>query len=586
MKRIVILFLFFAGLVTIGAQNVRASVESSEVYLGQPFEFRVIIEGTTSAEAPDLDKIDGFNIQYKGASTSKISSFGNGSSNSSSKTVTYSWSFTPLRTGTLLIPSFDVQVGGKSFKTTSGAIRVKEPEQIEGFHLFLETEKVNYWMGEPIDLKIVWLFSSSVSNPVFNLPFIDSGLFTIQSQTPPQGNDVYKLNINGLEVLAMQSAQIYKGDQYSSLSFSLRLIPHKPGNSHIGPITLAFDSAERSSGFRTSYKSLVIPSNTVELSVKDLPPDAYSDGQTVILSKGDLVVESTVTPERAHIGDPLTYTISIGGVVTPESLELPSLNSYKQMTENFSISERTPLPDIDGETVSFAQIIRVKNNSISSVPELNLKYFNIESGRVETVIIPAIPIEVLETEVVTSANLENAGYTVSKNNPGEELVTNDKGMLYNFDSELLLNNNKISKRDILKNPLYRILFFLPLLIYLFLVVFKNRKNFMNMITVLKGENIDFTKTYNDLKKNNIGDIILIKNEIYRYLLQYCSTTKEFLTPDEIYSYLIKKNNNTELSMAVKELLLSFEYSEYSREKEKIDIQNILNQFYSLSREFK
>jgi len=585
MKRIYILFLFFAAIVTINSQSVRASVESSEVYLGQPFEYRIIIEGTTSAEAPDLEEIDGFNIQYKGASTSMISSFGNGS-NSSSKTVTYSWSFTPLRKGSLLIPSINVDVEGKSYKTASGTIRVKDPEPIDGFYLFLETEKSDYWLGEPINLNIVWLFSSSVSNPVFNLPFIDSGLFTIESQSPPQGNDVYKLNINGLEVLAMQSARIHKGKQYSSLSFSLRLVPEKPGNIPIGPITLAFDSAERSSGFRSSYKSVVIPSNTVELLVKDLPGDAHSDGQAIILSRGDLIVESAVTPDRVHIGDPLTYIITVQGAVTPENVELPSLNSFSQMALNFSIPERKSQARIDGDTVSFTQTIRVKNDSISSVPELNLKYFDIQSGKVGTVGIPSVPIEVLKTEVVTSANLESTGYTATENNPLEELVTNDAGMLYNFDTKLLLDRYRITKLNVIKNPLYWILLFLPVSIYLFLAVFKNRKKIMNTFSGFNSENTDFSKIYNELIKNNINDVNLIKNEINKYLLDYCSSDGQYLTPEEIYMLLLKKNNDAELSMAVKEILLSFDCSEYSREKETIDGAVVLNKFYSLSREFK
>ena len=80
------------------SQSVRASVESSEVYLGQPFEYKIIIEGTTNAQVPELKSIDGMNIQYKGASTSMVSSFGSGA-NSSTKTVTYSWMFTAYKKG-------------------------------------------------------------------------------------------------------------------------------------------------------------------------------------------------------------------------------------------------------------------------------------------------------------------------------------------------------------------------------------------------------------------------------------------------------------------------------------------------------
>ena len=105
MKRFIygISFIFLIG--NVYGQSVRATVGTSEVYLGQPFEYRIIIEGITNTQTPELVPIDGINIQYKGVSTSMVSSFGLGSNNST-KTVTHSWSFTPLRKGTFIIPSF------------------------------------------------------------------------------------------------------------------------------------------------------------------------------------------------------------------------------------------------------------------------------------------------------------------------------------------------------------------------------------------------------------------------------------------------------------------------------------------------
>jgi hypothetical protein len=170
MKYIFVIVIFLTSQVLFYGQSVRASVESSDVYLGQAFEFRVIIEGTTDAEVPDLGTIPGINIQYKGASTSMVSSFGMGANNST-KTITYSWSFTATKKGYLLIPSLSINVDGKIYNTASGTINVKEPEPVDGFYLFLESDKVEYWFGEPINLTIKWLFSSSVSNPSFNLPF-------------------------------------------------------------------------------------------------------------------------------------------------------------------------------------------------------------------------------------------------------------------------------------------------------------------------------------------------------------------------------------------------------------------------------
>lgn len=577
MKYFISLCLFLSLLFTVSAQNVRASVESSEVYLGQPFEFRIIIEGTISSEVPELADIEGIKVQYKGASTSMVSSFGTGS-NSSSKTVTYSWTFTPLRKGTLLIPSYSIDVDGKIFKTASGTITVKDPEIIEGYFLFLETDKKEFWMGEPIVLTIKWLFSSSVSNPVFNLPFIESGLFSVESQTPQPGNDVYKLNIDGLEVLAKQSAQIFKGDQYSSLSFGLKLMPRESGKLTIGPVTLAFDSAERSNGFRTSYKSLVIPSNAINLKVEDLPAEALATGFPLLLANGPLTIEAGAGPPKVHIGDPLTYKITIHGALTPESVALPSLNSFEKLIEDFSIPDRRSPGKVDGESVQFTQTIRVRNLSVERIPELELPYFNTLSGSLEIAKIPSVLIEVLETEIVTSADLESTGYITSESDAVSELVSNEKGLLFNFDSELLLKK-KINRKTVLL-----VLIFFPLLVYLSLISYKNRKYILKIRKFFTVENRNFSDIYKSLIKRNTTDIETVSKEIKKYLNEYCHMDENYSSPESIYQRLMELSVEYEISHAVKELLLSFEESEYSREKRSLDGMTVLNNFYTLSRE--
>lgn len=578
------LCLFFVLLFSASGQSVRASVESSEVYVGQAFEFRVIIEGTTSSEVPELKDIDGIKMQYKGTSSSMVSSFGNGSS-SSSKTIIYSWTFTPYRKGTLSIPSFSIDVNGTIFKTASGTILVKDPETIEGFYLFLETDKEDFWVGEPIELTIKWLFSSSVSNPIFNLPFIESGLFSVESQEPQQGNDVYKLNINGLEVLAMQSAQIYKGEQYSSLLFSLTLIPAESGLINIEPITLAFDSAERSNGFRTSYKSLVIPSNPIDLNIKDLPAEAQALEGTLLLSDGPLSVVAEATPLKVHIGDPMTYTVKINGSVTPENVELPSLSTFEQMTENFSIPERRSPGKVHDDSVSFSQTIRVKNSHIDSIPQLELSYFDIQTGTVNTVNVPAIPLEVLETNIVTSKDLESTGYTVSETKDGEELISNEEGLLFNFDSELLLHKSKGKKSSIIKDSLYIFLFILPIVLYLTLLIYRKRVKIPKVAQFFARDNSDFGNVYSKIIKENKTDIERVKTEITKYLKEYCSMSESYSSPDKIFQRLLDLGNDLEISNAVQELLFSFEESEYSRDKKSLDGLAVLNNFYSLSREF-
>jgi len=582
MNKVTGIILFLLCSVLAYGQSVRASIDSSEVYLGQPFEYRIIIEGSTNSNAPDLGKVDGFNIQYKGASTSMISSFGTGS-NSSSKTVTYSWIFSSLRSGTLLIPSFEIDVEGKIFKTASGSITVKEPEPIEGFHLFIETDKNSYWFGEPITMTIKWLFSSQVSNPSFSIPFINSGLFTVKNQDPPSGSDVFKLNIKGLDVLAMQSAEIYKGKQYTSLSFGLKLYPKAPGMMFIDPISLAFEKATGSSGFRTSYKSVVIPSNNIKLEIKDLPPEAIQNGKRIILSEGELKIDVDANPKKVHIGDPLTFILKVEGAILPEEVEIPPLNSFNQMDEHFSIPEKRSTGKVEENIVLFSQTIRVKDEKISFIPPLEFNYFNTKSGLVKTFITEQIPIEVIPTEIITSADLESTGYSVIKNTEKNELISNEKGILTSFDLDKIVTKGNSDPNSVFSAFGYWFLLFLPISIYIGLVIFKYRKKIIIHILNISGNNDDFKRNYKFLKsKDNIQEKD-VKSLIYEYLNSFCNTHGKFLTKEEYSEMLISNKLEKDLCNRIISIISSFEYK-YSKNKIIPEWNKILDEFYLITME--
>lgn len=568
----IIVILLFINTIALSAQTVRASVDSSEVYVGQPFEFRIIIEGTTSSDVPDLSSINGFQISYKGASTTMVSSFGSGG-NSSTKSVTHSWIFTPLRSGLLEIPSIPINVDGDIFRTTKGTMTVKDPEALEGFHLIMDTDKDEYWKGEPVLLNIKWLFSTSVSTPVFNIPFINSDRFSVESQTPPQGSDVYRINIAGLEVLTRQSAEIYEGDQYSTLSFQLKLVPRESGTYNLDPISLAFDRAEKTGGFRTSYKASVIPSNSLSLKIKELPPGAE---KSMILTKGILEISTSANPTRVHIGDPLTYTIEIDGALMPEEVILPALINFPLLARDFSIPDRRSPGNVSNGIVTFNQTIRVRNGDISFIPELAIDYFNTETGKIEKAIAPPVSIEVLDTEIVTSADLESTGYARESSIEGDELLSNKEGLLHNFSIKNITKRRGGNKSSLMSSPVYLILLLFPPLFYLCLVLYKQRNN------LIKWQRDDFKEIHRLLLNSNDEEIL---QAIKEYLHKYGDSEGKALTPQEIKGVLLDKGNAPEICDAICELLISLESMFYSKDNVS-PIENAADKFYSLSRELK
>ncbi|MBB6478760.1 BatD family protein [Spirochaeta isovalerica] len=553
-------------LTSVSAQSVRATVDTSEVYVGESFEYRIVIDGSTDSTVPELPLIDGIDTAYKGASTTMVSSIGTGSG-STTRTVAHSWSFTPRKIGQISIPSVAVEVNGTVFYTKSGVINVKKPEPIEGFHLSVESDKKEYWLGEPVYLTIKWLISPGikVASPAFNIPFINDGSFTAQNQNPPPGNDVYKIDIAGMEVLIMQSAEIYDGKQFTSLSFRLKLISDEAGIYNLQPISLAFDLAEQTSGFRTKYSTKVIPSNAVDFSIKKLPEDAPDN---IILSAGKLTVESSATPTRVHIGDPLTFKIQISGALIPEKVILPQLKNYRQMDQGFTIPERRSPAEFEGDSVIFKQTLRVKNEEQKAIPSLVIPYFNTETGQVEKAYTPAIPIEVLETQIVTSEDLENTGYMSNPDKETNQVLTqNDSGLKHNYTVDQLLDTSDDLSVFFLIISIISAVVFVVLFIYTKQPVFNSSRN------------DDFSNIYEQLKNS---DPRTINRSIRDYLHKYVNKENRTLTPDEMFECLLRKGNSPEVSESIRHCLADLEQAVYSKNCH-VETSLVLEDFKKLSK---
>ena len=562
------LFILSLTLSAIYGQSVRASIESAEVYIGQPFEYKIIIEGSTDKTVPELPQIENIQTRYTGASTTLVSSFGTGG-NSSSRTITHSWIFTPLKSGKIFIPSVAVKIDGKVYNTSSGVVLVKEPEPVEGFHLILESEKKEYWEGEPLYIKIKWLISPGikVSSPNFSIPFVDDGTFTAESQNPPPGNDVYRIEISGKEVLLMQSAEIYKGKQYTSLSFRMKLLTNQTGLLDLSPVTLAFDRSEGTSVYSNRYSTKVIPSNPLQLSIKSLPSNAPSN---VILSRGKLELVSSAAPLKAHIGDPITFNVVVKNALVPENTNFPSLQDFPQITKSFSIPNRRSSGKIDGEDITFSQTIR-PTEIIKEIPSLEIPYFNVNTGLLEKTSTEKIPLEVLETQVVTSADLESTGY--SKGQKDIELVKEEGGLYHNFPINKLLKSSGGNKEAILSSPVLLILFLPPVLFLIYYLLMKRIHN-------KPKNNTNFENLYLHLKDKSSKEIYY---GITGFLQELLDKQEVNMTPREISQELEKRDYKKSLCENVQKELEALEKCLYSsEEKTSSDPLQHLNNFLKMS----
>src|SRR6266850_1791337 len=91
--------------------SVVASVDRNRIGFGESVTMTIEVQGAQNAEPPSIPPIDGLQTQYAGHKWNIV--MGDSSSQSSS----FTYQVTPGRVGGFTIPSVEVNVGGKNYRT-------------------------------------------------------------------------------------------------------------------------------------------------------------------------------------------------------------------------------------------------------------------------------------------------------------------------------------------------------------------------------------------------------------------------------------------------------------------------------------
>ena len=129
--------------------NVTAHVDTPAIYKGDSINLTISAEGN-DIKFPEIDEIDSNPIN--GTSSSQSTTIINGSM---SKTVSKTYSFSPQKS--LTIPSYNVEVDGKNYKTKEIKVSVLKPTASKAgsnFIVQMSADKKEVHVGENINLTI------------------------------------------------------------------------------------------------------------------------------------------------------------------------------------------------------------------------------------------------------------------------------------------------------------------------------------------------------------------------------------------------------------------------------------------------
>ena len=417
--------------------GVQVAVEKQKVAVGEPFLFRIQVDGTNDVQPADLaGATNDFRVEFVESSSGNKSFYTNINGRESRNVTVIQYLTYRLRaktTGTFVIPAVTVQAAGQSLRTKPVPITVTEAETSENFFLKTELSTDSCYVGEAVQLTTMFYVGQPVSEVTFDLPLLDIDGLACRADNPDQGD--FEFEIANKKVVATQKQATLNGSTFVVLTFHHIITPKVPGRFELPASGATGEGATgrrvQRGGFfggtQREYKRFFARSTPMTLDVKPLPTAGKPANFSGLV--GELNVEATATPTSVNKGDPITLTVTLSGTPNIVDYEL-DLAEQPDLARDFQLTKDNSEGVSTGNRKQFVRTIRADESDLDAIPPIALTYFDAAAGRYAVAASKAIPISVKHVEEVTSGQLE--GFDHDRPGVGVEHQFVHEGIAHNF----------------------------------------------------------------------------------------------------------------------------------------------------------
>ncbi len=414
--------------------NIKASLSQSLILDGDEVSFIIEAEGE-SVKFPKIDKIGGYKIKSRASSRSMVLINGK-----MEKKLSKKYTFLPRKN--LTIPSFDVEVDGKIYKSEPLKLVVnKKLKKVNSspFIFELKVNKDKVYVGEPILASFIFKQRVDVdlAEANFNAPlFTDFWAKTTKKVPNRVSGDytVYKINY----VL------------YPQKSGTLEIQSGRMDAGILKPKVKGLFSFER-----VKWKSLY--SNSKKIEVKSLPLGVVNFG------KFDFKV--VVDKKSVDANEPVNLSIVISGEGNVEAIEEFSIDIDNAIVYPDK-PQRSEVFDNGKNRVLFKQKFALVSDRNFTIPSLEFNYFDSKEHIVKSLksksffisVKPNINYQKMLPKLVKSDNniSSSKGAVICK----EKFSINNflylfGGFLLGIIFMVLFNKLSISRQKSVEEPLFR-----------------------------------------------------------------------------------------------------------------------------------
>ena len=396
-RLVLVLTCFLALAATLAAQSIRWEPNGGTLGVGQASELALIFEQCEPKGDPVLPKIPGLTLQITGRSQNiSMVNF------SMSKTVTLSLVARLAERRTIDIPAFDIEtdqgkvrVAAAHFEAGEATVGRNQVPVDSVANARFTTPDTAVWAGEVFPLSYTLsvtrrYFHSLGSNPDWANPAV-----AIEDWAKPETAETGTGNDRRLAIVYRTRAC---APTAGTLAFppANQLVNLISGYSNFG----LFQNPE--------LQQQAIASAPLTLTVRPLPqpaPAAFSG------AVGQFKLESKVVPERAAVGEPVTWTLTLAGTGNwPDLAGLPARSVSKDFQVVQPQAKRTPAEGklFDATLTEDVVLMPTKPGTYTLGP-VSYSYFDPKTGHYQTLTTGKVTLTVTATASAIGLPLTTVG---------------------------------------------------------------------------------------------------------------------------------------------------------------------------------
>ncbi len=211
-----------------------------------------------------------------------------------------------------------------------------------------------------------------------------------------------------------------------------------------GPGVIEFVPATIKGAFGTSVargrlqgEELFAKSQPVVVEVRDVPTVGQPESYIGAVGKFSIVAE--LSPTNAHVGDPLTLSITLNGSGQLADAQPPKLDKVEAITGSFKVYEGTTATT--DQSKKFTYSLRPLSSSVKQLPEIEVAFFDVDSEKFVSLKTPPIPVTISEAERLSSSSVVSSGPAASSDtNSGLQVA--EGGLFGNHDQLSSLKDDR------------------------------------------------------------------------------------------------------------------------------------------------